>query len=67
MMTMVMFAVVVVTTLLELEHLLPAPSTPQHPQRNDDDQCRGRQQEVRLRGLRVEAFAQVHAADGRIR
>ena len=62
--TMVMLGVVVIITLLELEHLLAAPGTPQHPQCNHDDQSRRRELEVRLSGLRVQAFAQVHATDG---
>uniref|UniRef100_A0A1I8AEX9 Copper transporter n=1 Tax=Steinernema glaseri TaxID=37863 RepID=A0A1I8AEX9_9BILA len=51
MMAMTMLAVMVIITLLELEHLLTAPGTPQHPQRNHDDQCRGGKLEV-------------HSADG---
>ncbi len=64
MMTMVMLAVVVIITLLELEHLLAAPGTPQHPKRNQNDQGGGCNLEVRLSGLSVQAFAQVHTTDG---
>ena len=64
MMTMVVFAVMVIIALLKLEHLLTAPGTPQHPQGNRDDQCRGSKLEIRLSGFSVQTFAQVHAADG---
>ncbi|MNP72656.1 hypothetical protein D3C76_1692560 [compost metagenome] len=63
-MAMPILVVMVIIILLELEHLLTAPGTPQHPKCNDDDQCSGRKLEVRLSGLSVQAFAQVHAADG---
>lgn len=62
--TMLAVMVMVSTSSLELETLLTAPGTPQHPKCNDDDQRRRRQLEVRLSGLSIEALAQVHAAHG---
>ncbi|MNG20034.1 hypothetical protein D3C84_1042580 [compost metagenome] len=60
----VVMRVVVIGTLLELEHPFATPGTPQHPERNQNDQCRGRELEVRLRGLGIQALSQVHATDG---
>ncbi|MNI92363.1 hypothetical protein D3C73_1501440 [compost metagenome] len=64
MVTVIMLAVVVVISLLELEHLLATPGTPEHPQRNHNDQRARGKLEVRLSGFGVQTFTQVHAANG---
>lgn len=62
-MPMVMFALMMLITLLELEHLFATPGTPEHPQRDGNDQGRRCELEVRLRRLSVQPLAQVHATD----
>nr|BFE89930.1 hypothetical protein GCM10020185_04660 [Pseudomonas brassicacearum subsp. brassicacearum] len=59
----IVIVMMVVVTLREPEHLLAAPGTPQHPQRDGNDQRSGCQLEIRLGGFGVQLLAQVHAAD----
>ncbi len=61
---LVMVVIMRMITFFETPHLFATPGSPQHPERDGDDDRGGRELEIGFSRFSIQVLAQIHAAHG---